>query len=859
MNYLQVLKINKMKNNIKVLYLEDSPQDIEMLRELLLASDFELEMDCTESEKGFVNMLRNNKYDVILADFKLPGFDGFAALRWAVEICPAIPVIIVSGTIGEETAVELIKLGATDYILKDRLKRLPSAIKRAIEEVKKKAANKILEVELHHNEEIFSNFMDNSPVYIFFKDQDIRAKKLSKNFEQMLGRPMNEIIGKTMDDLFPSDLAKKMIADDKKILSERKTIVVDEELNGRYYSTTKFPVIIDGQPLYLAGYTVDTTERRLSEKTQALNSQRIQTLLQLNQMTDATLQEITDFVLEEAVRLTQSTIGYLAFLNEDESVLTMHSWSKSAMAECAIQDKPIIYPVATTGLWGEAVRQRRPVFTNDYAAANPLKKGYPQGHVAVKRHMNVPVFDGSRIVIVAGVGNKNEEYDESDARQLTLLMESMWRLIERKRADVLLRESEDNYKSLIDNIPEIIFTIDLEGNLTFVSKRTKEILGYESAETINMNILDFVPEEDRQRAMESLQKGMKGEKIAHFQTPMIKKSGERLILECSFSRVFKDGAVIGVQGTAADITERKKAEEALWLKNLVFDSSIAANSIANLSGVITEANDTFLRFWGYPGKDEVVGKPLPQFFDDPNEVAAILTALNETGQWEGNFTGKRQDGSVFLVQGLATTLRDTQGSALGYQSAALDITERKKTEMQLAQLHHYHQLVLDSAAEGILGLDLQGNHTFINRAAARILGYEDEELLGTPSHITWHHTKPDGSPFPKEECAILVTLREGTACRNSNEVFWRKDGTCFPVEYASTPIYEKDQLAGAVITFTDITERKQSEIKVSRQLDELRRWYDATADREERIIEMKKEVNEVLTKAGKPPRYESVI
>ena len=77
------------------------------------------------------------------------------------------------------------------------------------------------------------------------------------------------------------------------------------------------------------------------------------------------MQEITDFALEEAVRLTQSTIGYLAFLNDDESVLTMHSWSKAAMAECAIIDKPIVYPVSTTGLWGEAVRQRRPVITND--------------------------------------------------------------------------------------------------------------------------------------------------------------------------------------------------------------------------------------------------------------------------------------------------------------------------------------------------------------------------------------------------------------------------------------------------------------------------------------------------------------
>jgi signal transduction histidine kinase len=163
----------------------------------------------------------------------------------------------------------------------------------------------------------------------------------------------------------------------------------------------------------------------------------------LNQMTDATVREITDFALEEAVRLTQSTIGYLAFLNDDESVLTMHSWSKAAMAECAIIDKPIVYPVSTTGLWGEAVRQRRPVITNDYAATSPLKKGCPQGHVLVKRHMNIPVFDGTRIVIVAGVGNKSGEYEDADIQQLTLLMEGMWRLLERNRAEDALKVSQE--------------------------------------------------------------------------------------------------------------------------------------------------------------------------------------------------------------------------------------------------------------------------------------------------------------------------------------------------------------------------------------------------------------------------------
>ena len=94
-----------------------------------------------------------------------------------------------------------------------------------------------------------------------------------------------------------------------------------------------------------------------------------------------------------------------------------------------------------------------------------------------------------------------------------------------------------------------------------------------------------------------------------------------------------------------------------------------------------------------------------------------------------------------------------------------DITERKKLEESLARLNQQNELILCSAAEGILGLDLQGNHTFVNPAAARMLGYEVEELLGRLGHSTWHHTKPDGSPYPEEECAISAAHREGTVHR----------------------------------------------------------------------------------------------
>ncbi len=126
--------------------------------------------------------------------------------------------------------------------------------------------NKKIENELKESQAIFSAFMENSPIYVFFKDKEIRSKQLSRNYESMLGKPLDQLINKSMDDLFPSDLAKSMIKDDQRILSEGKTVVVEEELAGRYYTTIKFPIFIDEKPEYLAGFTIDNTDRVLSER-----------------------------------------------------------------------------------------------------------------------------------------------------------------------------------------------------------------------------------------------------------------------------------------------------------------------------------------------------------------------------------------------------------------------------------------------------------------------------------------------------------------------------------------------------------------------------------------------------------------
>jgi diguanylate cyclase (GGDEF)-like protein/PAS domain S-box-containing protein len=141
-----------------------------------------------------------------------------------------------------------------------------------------------------------------------------------------------------------------------------------------------------------------------------------------------------------------------------------------------------------------------------------------------------------------------------------------------------------------------------------------------------------------------------------------------------------------------------------------------------------------------------------------------------------------------------------------------------------------NKLILDSAGEGILGLDIKGNHTFINLAAAKMLGYEVDDLIGKPSHSTWHYKKPDGSPYPGHECPIYKALKDGVLQRIGNEVFWKKDGTNFPVEYTTTPIQEEGKIIGTVIVFNDITARKQAEEKIAQLAKEWQSTFDSITD-----------------------------
>ncbi|WP_440953779.1 ATP-binding protein [Methanococcoides sp. FTZ1] len=305
---------------------------------------------------------------------------------------------------------------------------------------------KIAEDALKESEKKYRLIFGNSPLGIFHFDQDGKITHCNEKFLEIIAASRKDIIGFNMVTSIRDEKMREAV---RAVLSGKPGHYEDvyrSVISGKVtpikaeYSPN---ISEEGELLGGIGIFEDITRRKKAEDGWKLDEYRLETLLLLNQMTDSSMQEIIDFAREEAVLLTRSKLGYIAFVNDVETILTMHSWSENAMNECKISNKPKVYTLKSTGLWGEALRQRKPIITNDYDAPNPLKRGYPKNHVKLTRHMNIPVFDSKKIVVVAGVGNKEEEYDESDVRQLTLLMEGMWRIIQRKRSEEALQKYAD--------------------------------------------------------------------------------------------------------------------------------------------------------------------------------------------------------------------------------------------------------------------------------------------------------------------------------------------------------------------------------------------------------------------------------
>jgi len=301
------------------------------------------------------------------------------------------------------------------------------------------------------SEERFAGAFDHAPIGMALISPEDQILKVNEWLCHMLGYEEKELLARTVQDVaYPEDVNINAELRSQMLSGATETYCIEKRYchkSGRVIScllTTSLVRDNHKKPLYFVNQVEDITERKQAAYKSMVEKRRLRAVLQIAQMRTMSSKELLNHMMNAAIELSDSKFGYLYFYSEETEEFTLHTWSQAVMDVCIIADKNTQYHLGKTGLWGEAVRQRRPIIDNDYAAPSPLKKGYPDGHAPLKRFMTLPVFIDGKIVAVAGVANKEDVYTDLDVNQLILMMDSLWNIFERRQAEDELRNVNEN-------------------------------------------------------------------------------------------------------------------------------------------------------------------------------------------------------------------------------------------------------------------------------------------------------------------------------------------------------------------------------------------------------------------------------
>jgi PAS domain S-box-containing protein len=383
----------------------------------------------------------------------------------------------------------------------------------------------------------------------------------------------------------------------------------------------------------------------------------------------------------------------------------------------------------------------------------------------------------------------------------------------RLEAQEALSERAELFEQISETVTDLVVVLDLDGRRLYSSPSYQTLFKTDSLQGTDA-FADIHPEDRlriRQLFDETVQTG--AGKPAEFR--LLLKDGAVRYLE-SQGGVIRDkaGAVSSVIVVSRDMTKRKRAEEKLKASEdrfrCLFQTANDAIILTDVSGNIGAWNSAAQRMFGY-SEEEVRSKPLtsllPERYRERQQAGFGLTTASRFIAIAVELHGLRKDGSEFPLELSLSTWRSDGERA--YSATLRDITERDQTRQTLEQLRRQNELLLNSAGEGICGLNREGKITFINPAAAKMLGYSVGEVVGCSWQEVVCRTQAQQAPPWPTASSLRATLDYGTVHRVADQQFWRKNGTHFSAEYVCTPVRDKNVCTGAVVVFKDNTEHQQ--------------------------------------------------
>lgn len=440
------------KQLLSVLILNKKQENTNIILKQLNESEYDIRYLHIKNEQELNKAITIQSWDVIICAYDHSTHCALNAISILRQAGLDIPVIVVADAIGEDKAVALMRAGIHDIFLKNDLKRLITAIEREVRDASSRKSRRKAEELLRENEHRMRLLLDSmKEAFIIGKlirDKDekpLNWKYLYVNeaYKNITGK--EDIVGKLATEAYPD------IKNDNPELFEVFDRVTRTGEREKYLSFFKYlkkwlnaSSYGIGNDEFVVVYE-DVTEVVNTQKELGVTQQRIRDVLEISRKRTDSLDEMLRFSLFKVVNLFKSEYGYFFYYNELNKELTLQAWNDAGMRDCKIENPGRIYPLDSTGIWGDVVRKRKAVIINDYQAKNPRKKGYPDGHVRIERFMSVPVFNNGKIVAVAGVANRKDEYTHSDAMQMSIMLDSIWKIAEWMRIMEDLKKSEEKF------------------------------------------------------------------------------------------------------------------------------------------------------------------------------------------------------------------------------------------------------------------------------------------------------------------------------------------------------------------------------------------------------------------------------
>ncbi len=785
-----------MKVPLRVLFIEDFESDVDLIIRQIKKAGYSVPHERVKNAKEMKTALEKQTWDLVISDYKLSRFSARTALSLLQKSKYDIPFIVVSDSVGEEAAVELIKLGADDCLIKDKLERLVPIVERELAEAQIRRERKQSEVALREREErlalIYNNVSDVIFTIAVEPNNNFRFISVNNRFMAVTGLSEDQIVGRLAQDVIPKSAHALVFEKYKEAIRTRQRVhweEVSQYPTGKKIGEVSVAPIFDAKNrcTKLIGTVHDITERKQNEE--ALKEAE----LKFRSIFDSA----SDGILLARVSDRRFSIA-------NNKICEMLGYREEELLKLSISD---IHPKESLPyVAGQFEKQLRKEILTAY---------------------DIPVLKKDGTTFYADINSLIINIDRND-----YLLGIFRDVTEYRKAKEELINERYLTNMLLDNVPDHIYFKDIESRFIRVNKSQAVIFGLsDPADVVGKTDFDFFTAQHAQSAFNDEQKIIKtGQSLIGFEEKETWTDGrETWVSTTKMPLRDREGKIIGTFGISKDITERKRAEEEVRKSDIQF-RKLASQVPGMIFQFMQKPDGTFCVPYTSERIKDIFGCSPQDVLDDfnpitktilPEDLNIVIDSIKKSADqltpWQCEYRVQIPGRQIRWMFGQSIPEKQKDGSII-WHGFNTDITERKRVEEQLHDSMQMFQGLFNTSPDAIILIDPNDSHTSwpiidCNDAACKMNGYTHEELVGNSIDV---FSSVKGTR--EERIVFLENLRQKGTIYTEN-YHCHKDGHIFPIEISNTII----TLGGREFVLgidRDITERKRAEeaLQESRQM-----------------------------------------